>query len=522
VHPPNNSPLADVSRDCGFSVELRDGKALWIFCDTTDFAPGVDGTYFINNSAAIALPGSPTTMREPVAPNGQPYAFIPPTAHNPCGPDPHIIWPTAATVVPAGSRDRVIIYYENACLVGPNNITGIRSRSMGVAELLYNPNVDPLGQPIRATVTNPSLWSDPQQYGRAAVARDGYVYVYQCDHVWGAPSWGCRVGRVAANGYMDPGLYTYWNGSGWYSGKHNANYMRMNDFDTPGVAYQVAWVEDLGLYVMTYVAWPGIGSEQKVRVAASPEGPWSPTISVSIPACGGPNWCYAGGIHPQLGDATRLGLSYHDPLVPFANRPANGQVQAYTLPVAIDQAIPHRFTDVWPEDTFFAEVEWMAAQEISTGWPDGTFRPLDDVSRQAFAAFLHRAAGAPAGPFPDPGFTDVNPVTEPFYLEISWMASVGLAEGFPDGSFGSLEPLSRQAMAAFLYRAAGEPAGSFPDPGFTDVDATHPFFHEISWMATTGITTGFSDGTFRSDVTVSRQATAAFLHRFAACCQVVG
>jgi hypothetical protein len=102
------------------------------------------------------------------------------------------------------------------------------------------------------------------------------------------------------------------------------------------------------------------------------------------------------------------------------------------------------------------------------------------------------------------------------------MAWVGLAEGCPFGSFGSLDAVWRQALAAFLYRAAGDPAGSFPDPGFTDVDATHPFFHEISWMATTGITTGFSDGTFRSDVTVSRQATAAFLHRFAACCQVVG
>jgi hypothetical protein len=209
-------------------------------------------------------------------------------------------------------------------------------------------------------------------------------------------------------------------------------------------------------------------------------------------------------------------------LVSFSNRPANGQVQSYTLPVAIDPVIPHRFTDVWPDSPFFAEVEWMAEQQISTGWPDGTFRPLDDVTRQAFAAFLYRSAGSPPGPFPPPPFTDVNPVTEPFYDEIAWMASVGLAEGFPDGSFGSLEPLSRQAMAAFLYRAAGEPAGSYPDPGFTDVDPTHPFFHEISWMATTGITTGFADNTFRSDVTVSRQATAAFLHRFAGCCGVPG
>jgi hypothetical protein len=223
-----------------------------------------------------------------------------------------------------------------------------------------------------------------------------------------------------------------------------------------------------------------------------------------------------------LSTPNRVGLSYFDPLVDFTGRPDNGQVQSFTVPVAIDLPVAHRFDDVWPDSPFFDEVEWMAAEGISTGWPDGTFRPLDDVTRQAFAAFLHRAAGSPPGPFPDPGFTDIDPHTEPFYDEIAWMASVGLAEGFPDGSFGPLEPLSRQAMAAFLHRAAGAPVGPFPDPGFADVDPTHDFYDEIAWMATTGITTGFHDQTFRSNITVSRQATAAFLARFTACCATVG
>ena len=48
------------------------------------------------------------------------------------------------------------------------------------------------------------------------------------------------------------------------------------------------------------------------------------------------------------------------------------------------------FEDV-PEDHIFnEEIEWAAGQGIITGWPDGTFRPDEPVTRQAFAAMLKR------------------------------------------------------------------------------------------------------------------------------------
>lgn len=50
---------------------------------------------------------------------------------------------------------------------------------------------------------------------------------------------------------------------------------------------------------------------------------------------------------------------------------------------------------------------------------------------------------------------------------------------------------------------------------FSDVPKGHPFFDEIEWLATTGITTGYDDGTFRPGQQVTRQATAAFFYRHA-------
>ncbi|OWY63059.1 hypothetical protein B7486_55125 [cyanobacterium TDX16] len=72
-------------------------------------------------------------------------------------------------------------------------------------------------------------------------------------------------------------------------------------------------------------------------------------------------------------------------------------------------------------------------------------------------------------------------------------------------------------MAAFLHRL-GDPDDIFeapPEPTFSDVRASHTFFIDVEWMAWAGISTGNDDGTYRPGAAVSRQAMAAFLHRFA-------
>jgi hypothetical protein len=50
----------------------------------------------------------------------------------------------------------------------------------------------------------------------------------------------------------------------------------------------------------------------------------------------------------------------------------------------------HRFDDVPTAHPFHDEIDWMVANGITEGYQDGTFRPANAVSRQAFAAFLQR------------------------------------------------------------------------------------------------------------------------------------
>jgi hypothetical protein len=170
------------------------------------------------------------------------------------------------------------------------------------------------------------------------------------------------------------------------------------------------------------------------------------------------------------------------------------------------------FYDVAPGSPFEASIAWLADTGVTEGYGDGTFGATDVVTRQASAAWFHRLAGSPGGPFPDPGFVDVPP-DHPFATSIRWMVTTGRSFGFSDGTYRPVECVTRQALAAFLHREAGAPSGPFPDPGFVDVPPDHLFASEIAWLAASGITTGYHDGAFRPDECVTRQTAAAFLFR---------
>ncbi len=111
-------------------------------------------------------------------------------------------------------------------------------------------------------------------------------------------------------------------------------------------------------------------------------------------------------------------------------------------------------------------------------------------------------------------FTDI-PANHQFCVEIDWLKSVGITTGYSDGTYKPDNYIERGAMAAFLYRIAnsGATAPKCTLAPFTDVPTTHPFCGEIKWMADKRITTGYGDGTFRPAANVSRGAMAAFMYR---------
>jgi acetyl esterase/lipase len=174
------------------------------------------------------------------------------------------------------------------------------------------------------------------------------------------------------------------------------------------------------------------------------------------------------------------------------------------------------FTDVHPSNPFADAVSWAAATGLSNGYADGSFRAAAPTSRQAMVAFLYRMAGAPDGADPDcdaAPFDDV-PTSHPFCGEIAWAAGEGVTTGYGDHTFRGSDPLTRQAMAALLHRSSREPGLATPTPPtFGDVPDGHPFAPSIEWLAATGLSTGYDDGTFRPGGPASRLALVAMLSR---------
>lgn len=172
------------------------------------------------------------------------------------------------------------------------------------------------------------------------------------------------------------------------------------------------------------------------------------------------------------------------------------------------------------------DVYWLAENGITTGFPDGTFRPYNSVARCDMAAFLRRLAirmdvdgAATWTPTINDwdSFSDVSRAT-PHAEDILWLAHVGVSTGFSDGTFRPYATIARCDMAAFLHRlallsGATETSDSSSKASFIDVSSSTSHAEDINWLSTSRITTGFADNTFRPYANVARCDMAAFLYR---------
>lgn len=192
----------------------------------------------------------------------------------------------------------------------------------------------------------------------------------------------------------------------------------------------------------------------------------------------------------------------------------SGPALVKQVDAAVSPATVRMPADVQPGSRFYDDISWMYGRYITTGYADGTFGPQAAVTREAMAAFFFRWVGDPSyRPPAVPAFSDV-PKSHKFYKEISWLKSEGIATGNAGGTFAPKRKITREAMAAFLHRYHGQGARGDEGHSFSDVPQGRRFSQEINWLKSVGITTGNADGTFAPKAHVTREAMAAFLHRY--------
>ena len=119
---------------------------------------------------------------------------------------------------------------------------------------------------------------------------------------------------------------------------------------------------------------------------------------------------------------------------------------------------------------------------------------------------------APAEPVKSP-FTDVS-ADSPYAGAIRWAAERGIAAGKTAATFDPSGACTWGQAVTFLWRAAGKPEVS-SGAAFSDVAADAYCAQAVRWAASLGIVTGYADGGFRPNATVTREQMAAILFRFA-------
>ena len=168
------------------------------------------------------------------------------------------------------------------------------------------------------------------------------------------------------------------------------------------------------------------------------------------------------------------------------------------------------FIDVYSTHWAFPYIEAIADAGLTSGYPDGTYRPENPVTRAEMAVFLLNGMSvtAPAIDGSHP-FSDISGHWAASYIEE--LFDQGITGGYPDGTYRPENLVTRAEMAVFLLKGIGitPPPMDGSDP-FTDINL-HWAEIFIEELFDQGITGGYPDGTYRPENRVTRAEMAVFL-----------
>ncbi len=109
------------------------------------------------------------------------------------------------------------------------------------------------------------------------------------------------------------------------------------------------------------------------------------------------------------------------------------------------------FTDVNAYDWYYNSVKYVYANNMMSGTDTTIFSPNITTTRAMIVTILHRLDGKPAATASN--FMDVE--QNQYYTNaVAWASANGIVSGYGNGNFGPNDTITREQMAAILYRYA--------------------------------------------------------------------
>ena len=196
----------------------------------------------------------------------------------------------------------------------------------------------------------------------------------------------------------------------------------------------------------------------------------------------------------------------------------NGNGQSQTATAHSDDA-PPPFSDIagtWAE----RYIRTAAERNLFQGYPDGTFRPDNRLTRAQFVMVLWNLAGRPMVSDTTP-FADMEGQIENFRNAVAWAYAKGYVSGTSPDTFSPGEPLTRQAAVKILFAYHGSVSGTeimmtgiydgiFSDSGRLSAWARDAMY----WAVYQKIISGTSPTTLEPGGAVTRAQLAAIMVRY--------
>ena len=176
---------------------------------------------------------------------------------------------------------------------------------------------------------------------------------------------------------------------------------------------------------------------------------------------------------------------------------------------------PNPFVDVAKGKFYYDPILWAISQDpqITTGVTNTTFEPDRICTRAHVVTFLWRANGCPNPQSMTSKFKDVKDTSKYYYKAVLWANEQGITTGYSDGTFRPDDECSRGQVVTFLWRAKGSPAPTGVTNPFSDVPAGKYYTNAILWALKNNITQGRTATTFGPDDACTRGHVVTFLYR---------
>ena len=190
-----------------------------------------------------------------------------------------------------------------------------------------------------------------------------------------------------------------------------------------------------------------------------------------------------------------------------------GAIAIFPSSATAEGSLP--FRDVNEGDWFYPYVGYVYENGLMKGTSAKAFSPDETLDRAMFITIIGRLVGAESDK-PSP-FSDTEPDTW-YSLYVAWAADLGIVKGFPDGTFRPYEAITREQMATATDRflsAVGLntiPTGGIFD--FADEEKVSDWaVPSVGNLKKIGIFTGDNKGRFNPEANTTRAEAATVIMR---------